>query len=365
MNHRDILRRSWQLMLQYRVLWVFGLLVALASSSGSGNGNASFSGDNSQPDTESTSQFDCNEAGDCYFTDPGLSEMPGMAGDTFEFNVWTVAAIGGAILLVIVLLTIVVTVLRYIGETALIALVDDHETTGEQRTWREGFRLGWSAGAWRIFVINLLTDGVLFLTAILLLGLATGAALLTLGPDGMPNIPVVIAASLFAFVVILLTIGVALVLVPIKQLARRAAVIDDARALPALRDAIGLARSYLRDVGLMWLIMLGIEFAYAIVMFPVSLVVLVVAAIVAGVLAAIAWGITALVSSTSFAWLPAIVVGLPIFILVLSVPLLFVGALAVVFRGNVWTLTYRELQALSALTNGSTEGDANVSPSPA
>ena len=41
--------------------------------------------------------------------------------------------------------------------------------------------------------------------------------------------------------------------------------------------------------------------------------------------------------------------GLPIFILVVAVPWLFLGGLMEVFKSSVWTLTYRELRALESV----------------
>ena len=48
-------------------------------------------------------------------------------------------------------------------------------------------------------------------------------------------------------------------------------------------------------------------------------------------------------------WILAIAVGLPIFILVVAVPGLFLGGLKEVFKSSTWTLTYRELRALEGV----------------
>jgi len=45
-------------------------------------------------------------------------------------------------------------------------------------------------------------------------------------------------------------------------------------------------------------------------------------------------------------WILAGVVGLPIFILVMAAPWIFLGGLMEVFKSSVWTLSYRELRAL-------------------
>jgi hypothetical protein len=46
---------------------------------------------------------------------------------------------------------------------------------------------------------------------------------------------------------------------------------------------------------------------------------------------------------------------MPLFILIMAAPLVFLGGLAEVFKSSVWTLTYRELHALEGLENNSGE----------
>ncbi|NIO72083.1 MAG: hypothetical protein GTN71_24425, partial [Anaerolineae bacterium] len=65
----------------------------------------------------------------------------------------TLIAIGVGLACVIVILIIAATIARYVAETALIRMVDDNEETGQQHSVRQGFRLGWSRTAWRLFLI--------------------------------------------------------------------------------------------------------------------------------------------------------------------------------------------------------------------
>ena len=37
-------------------------------------------------------------------------------------------------------------------------MVDEYENTGTKMTVREGFRIGWSRTAWRLFLINLIVN---------------------------------------------------------------------------------------------------------------------------------------------------------------------------------------------------------------
>ena len=56
--------------------------------------------------------------------------------------------------------------------------------------------------------------------------------------------------------------------------------------------------------------------------------------------------------------------GLPIFILVVAVPGLFLGGLVEVFKSSVWTLTYRELRALGSLQPEGLEAEPGPLPEP-
>ena len=47
MNHIKILKRALNITVNYRALWIFGMLLALTSGSGSGNG-----GNSSSPNTD-------------------------------------------------------------------------------------------------------------------------------------------------------------------------------------------------------------------------------------------------------------------------------------------------------------------------
>jgi hypothetical protein len=70
-------------------------------------------------------------------------------------------------------------------------------------------------------------------------------------------------------------------------------------------------------------------------------------------------GLASLIFEGPAPWVLAGAVGLPIFILIMAVPSLFLGGLAEVFKSGVWTLTYRELRALESV-----EPELNQLPEP-
>ena len=113
----------------------------------------------------------------------------------------------------------------------------------------------------------------------------------------------------------------------------RQCVLDKKGVFDSIRDGYRLARKNLRQVGAVWLLLFGIDLTTGIVMVPLALAVVAVAA-VPGIL----------VYVTTEAAAPAVVIGLPLVVL----GILFLSVLAGVVqvaRSATWTLAYMELQA--------------------
>jgi len=264
--------------------------------------------------------------------------------------------VGVGLVCLILLMAIVGTIAHYVAETALIRMVNDHEETGEKRSIREGFRLGWSRAAWRLFLIKLLVTLPIVVGFILLFGLAALPLLAwTTDNTALSVIGTVITIGLGLLLVILaIVVGVTVSL--LIKFFWRACVLEDLEVMDSIRSGFDLVKRHLRDVALMWLIMIGITIGYAIAMvvvsillIPVILVLIVVGGLLGGLPALIVWGLTSLLFDGVVPWILAAVVGLPIFILILAAPWIFAGGLLEVFKSSVWTLTYRELQALESL----------------
>jgi len=72
------------------------------------------------------------------------------------------------------------------------------------------------------------------------------------------------------------------------------------------------------------------------------------AAISGGLPALLIYAVASLVAQGTAPWIAALIVGVPIFIVVMAIPLLVAGGLMQTFQSSTWTLTYRELLALEA-----------------
>lgn len=257
-------------------------------------------------------------------------------------------AIGIVLACLIVLLIIVGAIARYVAETALIRMVDDHEETGQKRSVRQGFRLGWSRSAFRLFLIDLLI-GLPVAVAFILLFLLAAAPLLLWATESTAAGALGTATTIgLGLLVVLLAIVVAVILSVLKPFFRRVCVLEQTGVTEAIRQGYAMVRRNLRDVGLMWLITFGLRIAWVIAMIPVVLLLLVASGALSGALALLAGGLTGLAFEGPTPWIVAAVVGIPAFILVMVAPLAFLGGLFEVFLSSTWTLAYRELHTKAA-----------------
>ncbi len=347
MNHKDILSRAWKLLWNYKVLWVFGIILALTTSSG--GDRVWQSSDNSRHvDSESVP----SESGKEFFE--GLKvfdkELEKLFTEVIPEEVTaTVITISILVGCVIILLIIASTFLRYISETALIKLVDEYEATGEKRTWKEGFKIGWSRTAWKLFLIDLSIFIPVFLVIILLLVLIAAPNFLWM-TDNMPAgiFGSVVSMGLFVgfiFLIIIVAAGLSLLM----HFFRRVCALEGLGVRDSIRAGSKLVRHNLKDVGLMWLIMIGVNLGFGIALIPIVFLLVITGGIIGGLLGLTAGGLTSLFASGEVPIIVGAIVGSPIFLLILIAPLAFIGGLKETFVSNTWTLTYRELKIFESL----------------
>jgi hypothetical protein len=268
--------------------------------------------------------------------------MPDIPADVIN----TILGVGIAILCGVLLLAILFTILRYVSFTALVRMADRYEDSGEKVSVRDGFRLGWSRGAFRTWLVDLLF-GLASLVVVLLLGLVAGAPLLLwlTGEQTAGVVGTVIAVAL-GFLFILLLIVVAIAVSILLQLVYRAVMLEGMGVMDGIRRGWALFRRRLGDVIIMGLILFGIGLVFTVLMIPLVLVLLLAGVVVAGLPALLAGAITNIFAQGNLPPIIAAAVGLPILFAVLIVPLVIVGGLFETFKTNVWTLAYRELIAL-------------------
>jgi hypothetical protein len=336
MDHMKVLKRAFEITWRYRVLWVFGIILALTTGGNTGSNSGA------QPGSGGTGGFPPS-----WDITPGDLGIPGITTWSQVANI--AIGIGAACCLLLIALVVITIIARYVAETSLIRLVDDHEETNEKRSVREGFRLGWSNRAFRLFLINLVVDIPIVLGFILLFALVAAPLLLwTTESVGWGITGTVFTIGLgFLAVIAAIVVGTAVTL--LKHFFQRVCVLEDKGVGDSIREGYAMVRRHLIDVGLMWLIMVGLGIGFVIVMIPIMFLLLGVGLILGGLPALLVKAITGLFMSETASWITAAVVGTPFFFLTVIGGGAFIGGLIEVFKSSTWTLTYRELRAMDSI----------------
>lgn len=363
-----VLKQAWRNVVSYRALWIFGLILALTTVSttnaflsdrfrGPDRVGEGILGTGVALDLQPGESFlealgdALDEAGneiarDLAEADRELSRFyREVLGIRMRSNILTFLTV---LAWVVVLFFVLGRVLRYISETALIKMVDDQEETGEQRNTRYGFRVGWSRISWRLFLIDLVIDipaVVVFLVLFVLV--FTPLFLWELGITELGLIGVVLTSGLF-FLFIFLAIIFAQVLGVLKHFMRRACALDGLGVLDSVRRGYNLVRQNLKDAGLVWLVLAGVNIGWPIVMGVVAVLLLAVSTVVGGG-AGLLSGLTANLFGVSQPVVVGLLVGAPLFMLILILPLLLLEGLREVFHSSTWTLVFRELRGMESL----------------
>jgi hypothetical protein len=353
-----ILKRAWHILWNYRVLWIFGILLALTVGSAGGASSSSgyqFSGNNN---------YNWNNGYNP--KNPPSSWLP-------EVNAWveqnivplishsqqyvsTLIWIGIGIFLFFIIVGVIAAFLRYVSETAIIRMVDDYEQTGTMIGGRQGWKLGWSRRAFRMWVIDL----IISLPAILFLALLVGLGVLFFISVTNNGQPAAIAGAIFAigcaFIFIFAFILLMVFLGLLRKFFVRAAALDNTGIRESFQHGWQIFRGNWKSAGLMWLVMVGIGIGYNIagiillfVLIPVFIITGVAGLIVAALPGLVAFGITSIFAGGPLAWIIAILVALPFFLLILGSPMLLIGGWMQIFTSSVWTLAYREMKALQGI----------------
>lgn len=327
MDHIQILKQSLQITWRYRALWVFGILVALTSARGNGNQGRYTIGE---------------EEG-----------FPGFPGD-IQLPEIPPQVVGGLVAVLVGLLAFVIilalagVVVRYVASTALIRMVDDYARTGEKRTVRWGIGRGWSRTAWRLFLIDLLIGLPVAVAFIVLFVVALAPLLLWITGDETAGIVGTLATVATMIPLILLLIAVSVALSLLSHFFWRACALEEVGVIEAIRRGYGLVRRNLKDVGLMWLMMVGLGIGWLLLLIPAMILLVLMGLVIAGLPALLVGGLASMSLEGAAPWILGAVVGLPVLILVVAIPALFLEGLAEIFRSTVWTLTYRSLHGLEA-----------------
>jgi hypothetical protein len=333
MNHTQILKRAWSILWSYKVLWIFGIILALTIPNRNGDDNPryEFSVDEARQWNMPAEARQMMERMNDFFSDPG--------------NTTTIIfAIVGIVALVL-LLGVVVAIARYVSQVALMRMVDGYEANGVKATWRQGVRLGWSRAAWRVFLVNLVVFLPMLLVVLVLFGCAAIPAILSYSSGDMPTWPGIVAAIGLAFMVIFLVFLVAVALSLVLETVYRVIVLGGTGVMDGLRQGWQLVRRNFKDVFVMWLILIGIQLGFFIVMVPVVLLLGFIGVVLGGGAGISAYLLIQMVANPVMAAIIAVFLGGGLFVGLIGLPLLFINGLKETYLSTVWTLVYRSLVA--------------------
>lgn len=354
MDPVKILKRSWHILWSYRALWVFGLILALAAGSASSNGSSNSGYEQRYGENQQLTPHDIQLGWQEFkqevsrIFEHGIPEAH-ITGESLKTFVWLFVAF----ILVMTLVGIVMAVARYVSETAVIKMVDDYEATGNKMTVRQGFRIGWSKTAWRLFLINLIVN--LPAIALLLVLLMAGIGIYFAWVNGTANFAAfgTVAAIVLVFITIFVVVILSIALHLLRNFFWRVSVLEDLGVRESLQRGFKFVLENWKSVGLMWLVMIGLGIVWAfasIILIIVTLPVVVVTAVVAVLVSALPYLLfTGFFSAFLSGWLPWIAGALfiaPLFFTIAFSPWLLLGSWQTVYTSTVWTLTYREIKAL-------------------
>jgi hypothetical protein len=352
MNTTNILQNSWNMMLRYRAFWIFGVILALTTVS---FGSALWLSDTENLPERTVVNWEISARDKAWIKENFGLDLP--LNYTLKVEDLKIRLddpslstpervrllnITITIMAVLLILLVVTLVLRYTAEAALINMVNNQQNNNEEHSARKGWSFGFSTVALKLFLIDLVVCTMLlmltpmvFLPALLpVLIVINGSPIaITLGVLLMTSLTLVsVAALIVMWIAGMVTL----------QLARRACCLDGLGIFASIWRGYRLMRAQLGGVGLTWLVIVGLDLVYPILMAPVGIVLAAAGLAAGGLLALILGALLALVLAKTIAWTIAIIVGVVLLVLAVVVPLTLLGGLREVFKSSAWTLTFRE-----------------------
>ncbi|MBN2006261.1 MAG: hypothetical protein JXA21_23105 [Anaerolineae bacterium] len=354
MDYGKILRRAWKILWEYRALWILGMILALTT--GSPGSQSSYTlNDRKAPNggpvvtpPEGTNIDSFEEFWD---------ELEKLDRNTFvealeDEGVPTeviplIIGIGIGLLSLLLVVGVIMTILRFIAQGAMIRMVNDYEDTGEKMPLRQGWRAGRSR-AWRLFLISLTVGIPQVVVFLVLLLLALLPLFLWSQGEAAGILGTIITVGL-VFLLVFFAIIVAAIIELLKQFFRRVCVLEHTGVRESIRQGYGLAKQNWKSAGIMWLIIAGINLIWTVIFVPVTILVLIISLIIGGGVGAVFYGILQFVFTGLVAPIIAGVIALLLLILTMAALLGFLGSFREVYISIVWTLCYRDLRALRDL----------------
>jgi hypothetical protein len=232
-------------------------------------------------------------------------------------------------------------------------MVDEAEGSGKRlNVWR-GLRRGFSRRAGRLFLLDLMIGLVAVVVTTVAFGFAVAPVLLAIGKHDAILITAGVGTVGLLILAFFVWLATSAVLSVVLQPIRRACVLEE-QSLPAsIRQGAVLTKHHLSEVLPLWLVWISIRLIWVpltvplvILFVPFLMLTIPLGVALGGFPSALVAGFTALFMDGVTPWIMGLMAGLPIFIVVMISPILFVNGLVEVYLSSIWTLAYRDLKAM-------------------
>ena len=327
MKYGEIIRRAVQITWRNKVLWLFGIALALFGGMRGGGGGTGWQFSFGSADVERWARR-------MPFYWPGTSvDWGAVAAGAL--------AIAGLIALLALVWAIVGIIVRYTSMGALIGMAAEIQA-GEQTSFGAGVRRGWGR-LLRLFAIGLIIGIVAALIALVIVLAFLALGVIVVAPAvamfasgggwialGVAWIVLLGVAWLGLAILVAIVVGGAFSVV--REYAFRGAVLQERGVFDAIGAGITLLRTRIRQSAAMWLLLAAIQLGLGLVLLPF----LVVVAAGAGM------SVAALAMAARSA-LPALLIGAPLALLG-GLFMLLIGGIYTAFQSVAWTLFYLELE---------------------
>jgi len=349
----SVLKRSWQILWNYKVLWIFGFLLAITSGGSSGGtGGSNFSNMHSRMNNYS-GRLSGWPAQAQSWLQSNFGPWFATPEKTFTTILWVVLAVVAFAIVIGLLLALV----RYPAEAAVLRMVDDHEQTGSKLSFKQGWHLGWNRRAFRMWVIDLImgAPGIVFGIVSAIIGFSFVHRAL-LGQLRDVAGAAIVAPLVLLFMLLIVIVLLAVFLGILRQYMVRYAAIEGTSIGESLSQGWSLFKRHAGPTFLTWIVLVGVKIVVGIAMIlvvflliPTYVIMAIPGTIVAAIPGGIAFGITTLINPQVWPWIIGALVAIPFFFLVTLSPLSFVEGWIHIFSTNSWTLAFRQLRAMEAV----------------
>ena len=367
MNTVKIFQNSWSLMLRYKALWIFGVILALTTIS---FGSALWLRDTEYLPDRTLVNWEISAKDKAWIKENFGLDLPlsytlkiadlQVRLDDPSLSVLELSRllnIAITLIAVLLVLLIVTLVLRYTAEAALINMVNNQQNNNEEHSARKGWSFGFSTAALKLFLIDLVVcTMLLMLTPMVFLPALLPVVIAINGSPAAITISILLMTSLtlvsVAALIVMWIAGMITV-----QLARRASCMDGLGIFASIWRGFRLMRAQLGGVGLTWLVIIGLDLIYPILVAPVAILLAAAGLAVGGLLALLLGVLLSLVLANTTAWTIAIIAGVVLLVLAVAVPMTLLSGMREVFKSSAWTLTFSE-----AVRNQSTKRSSSPQP---